>query len=169
MSSLSSVVALGMAVACTGACSGVEPDHVMDIVFDVCEPFAVPSPDADAVQRAGIASALELWREHGIAAAATTTPADGMPVLEVRFAEASPVFRGIYEDEEGVIYINRDIGDPETLAIVMSHEMGHAFGLWHVSGDERVSVMNPGNLDIAPTSDDGLALVDVWGPCSLAR
>lgn len=160
---------MGLAVAGTGACTGGEPDQVMDIVFDACQPFAVSAPDADAAQRAGIESALELWREHGIAAAATTTPVEGVPVLEVRFAEGSPVFRGIYEDEVGVIYINRDIGNPERLAIVTSHEMGHAFGLWHVSDDERHSVMNPGNLDIAPTSDDGLALTEVWGPCSPAR
>jgi hypothetical protein len=100
MPSLSIVVALGVAVACTGACTGGEPDQVMDIVFDVW-------------QRAGIDSALALWREHGIAVAATTsTPAEGMPVLEVYFAEGSPVFHGIYEDEVGVIYINRDISDP---------------------------------------------------------
>lgn len=169
MSSLSIVVALGVAAACTGACTGGEPDQVMDIVFDVCAPFAVSAPEADAMQRAGIDGALALWREHGIAVAATTSPAEGTPVLEVQFAVGSPVFHGIYEDEVGVIYINRDIGDPETLAIVMSHEMGHAFGLWHVSADERHSVMNPGNLDIEPTSDDGLALVDVWGPCSPAQ
>lgn len=170
MSSFSLVVALGVAVACTGACTGGPSDHVLDIVFDVCEPFAVNAPEADTVQRAGIERALELWREHGIAAAATTaTAGEGVPVIEVRFAEGSPVFHGIYEDEVGVIYINRDLRDAETLAIVLSHEMGHAFGLWHVSSDDRYSVMNPGNLDIAPTTDDGLALTEVWGPCSLAQ
>lgn len=168
MFSLSRVVALGVAVVCTGACSDVEPDRVLDVVFDVCEPFVVSAPDADTVQRAGIERALELWREQGVAAG-TMTPRDGAPVLEVRFADASPVFHGIYEDEEGVVYINRRLDDLEPLTIVVSHELGHAFGLWHVSSDERDSVMNPGNLDIAPTNDDGLALTELWGPCSPAQ
>ncbi len=168
MSSFHLAVALGVAVACTGACSGGAPDQVIDIVFDVCEPFVVNAPDADAQQRAGIELALDLWRERGVAAP-TTMPLEGAPVVEVRFADASPAFHGVYEDEVGVIYLNRRLSDPETLAIVMSHELGHAFGLWHVSANDRHSVMNPGNLQIAPTSDDGLALTEMWGPCAPAH
>ncbi|HUQ08096.1 MAG TPA: hypothetical protein VM261_36625 [Kofleriaceae bacterium] len=167
-SSLCLVVASGVAVACTGACSGAEPDQVMDIVFDVCEPFVVSAPDATAVQREGIERGLELWRERGVAAG-SMAPTEGAPVVEVRFADASPIFHGIYEDEEGVIYINRSLDDVEPLGIVVSHELGHAFGLWHVEHDDRRSVMNPGNLEIAPTSDDGIALTEMWGPCSLAQ
>lgn len=168
MSSLQVVVALGVAVVCTGACTGGGPsDHVMDIVFDVCDPFVVSSPEATVEQRAGIERALELWREQGFGSG-TMEPVEGAPVLEVRFAEGSPIFRGIYEDEEGVIYINETLSS-DHLGIVLSHEMGHAFGLWHVSSDHRVSVMNPGNLDVAPTSGDGIALTEMWGPCTMAR
>jgi hypothetical protein len=168
MSSLSIVIASGIAVACTSACSGAEPDQFIDIVFDVCEPFVVSAPEATAEQRAGIERGLELWRGRGVAAG-TMAPLEGAPVLEVRFAKASPIFHGIYEDEEGVIYINESLDDAEPLGIVMSHEMGHAFGLWHVGHDERQSVMNPGNLEIAPTSDDGVALTEMWGPCAMAQ
>lgn len=168
MSSFHLVVALGVVVACTGACTGSSSDQVIDIVFDVCEPFVVNAPDADAQQRAGIDLALDLWRERGVAAPSTTLR-EGVPVVEVRFADASPAFHGVYEDEVGVIYLNRRISDPETLAIVMSHELGHAFGLWHVSADDRHSVMNPGNLDTAPTSADGIALIEMWGPCASAH
>lgn len=164
MSSLSIVVALGAALACTPACSSPS-DTVMDVVFDVCEPFVVNAPEASAVQREGIERALELWRARGVLGA-TTTLSDGVPVVEVRFEDASPAFHGVYEDEVGVIFINSRLGDPETLAIVVSHELGHAFGLWHVPGDDRHSVMNPGNLDVAPTSDDGLALTELWGGCA---
>ncbi|MBZ0232072.1 MAG: hypothetical protein K8M05_06935 [Deltaproteobacteria bacterium] len=168
MSSFHLAVALGVAVACTGACTGGAPDQVIDIVFDVCQPFVVNAPEADTLQRAGIERALDLWRERGVAAA-TTMPLEGAPVVEVRFADASPAFHGVYEDEVGVIYINSRLTDPETMAIVVSHELGHAFGMWHVSSDDRHSVMNPGNLEIAPTSDDGVALVEMWGPCAPAH
>jgi hypothetical protein len=167
MSSSYLVVALGAALACTGACTSPS-DTVLDVVFDVCEPFVVNAPEASAVQREGIERALELWRDRGVEGASTTL-AEGVPVVEVRFADASPAFHGVYEDEVGVIYINSRLGDPETLAVVMSHELGHAFGLWHVSDADRHSVMNPGNLDVTATLDDGLALTALWGACATAR
>jgi hypothetical protein len=165
-----SVLLLAVAFGVAAGCTGTDTDHQLDIVFDVCEPVAVIAPDADAPRLAAIEQALQLWRDQGVSAATLeTAPVEGVPTLEVQFADGSALFRGVYEDEIGVVIINNDVTDPETLSIVVSHELGHAFGLWHVSHDERTSVMNPGNLGTAPTSADGLALTDVWGPCSLAQ
>lgn len=84
--------------------------------------------------------------------------------MEVRFDEAAPPFHGLYDDSEGVIYINRGIIDERTLSIVIAHELGHAFGLLHV--DDRESVMNPGNLDTPPNAADQAAIEALWGACS---
>lgn len=69
----------------------------------------------------------------------------------------------MYEDEVGLIYINDALAAPE-LGIVIAHELGHAFGLPHIQG--RASVMNAGNLTVAPNDDDRRALEALWGDCS---
>jgi predicted Zn-dependent protease len=48
---------------------------------------------------------------------------------------------------------------------VIAHELGHAFGLVHVSPDTRPSVMNPGNTTVAPNDGDRAALEALWGTC----
>jgi hypothetical protein len=165
-----SVLLLAVAFGVLAGCTSTDSDHQLDIVFDVCQPIAVIATDADAPRLTAIDNALALWRERGVVAATLeAAPVEGVPTLEVQFADGSALFHGIYEDELGVVIINNDVTNPDTLTIVVSHELGHAFGLWHVSHDERTSVMNPGNLGTAPTSADGLALTDVWGPCSLAQ
>jgi hypothetical protein len=165
-----SVLLFAVAFGVVAGCTSTDSDHQLDIVFDVCQPVAVIAPTADGPRLDAIDRALGLWRERGVVAATLeTAPVEGVPTLEVQFADGSALFHGIYEDELGIVIINNDVTNPDTLAIVVSHELGHAFGLWHVSHDERASVMNPGNLGTAPTSGDGIALTDVWGPCSLAQ
>src|SRR5262245_63968383 len=105
-----------------------------------------------------------MWRAHNVSGLSRDT-ASGAPTVEIRFERAAPPFHGIYEDELGVVYVNSTLDDPEQRAIAIAHELGHAFGLWHVSADERSSVMNPGNLSVSPTSADGMALVEIWGAC----
>ena len=70
-----------------------------------------------------------------------------------------------YDDEGAVVYINHDLDGRET-AITVAHELGHAFGLYHVRKEERTSVMNHGNLVHEPNDSDVDALEDVWGACS---
>jgi hypothetical protein len=136
-------------------------------VHDVCAPIALTVSQPTDVQRAGIDGALVLWRDHG---AGTLSMVDGIAAgtasIELRFQEAALPFHGLYDDETGVVYINRRIEDLTPLSIVIAHELGHAFGLPHVDFAERSSLMNPGNLVTPPTDADRAAVEALWGRCS---
>ena len=150
-----------MVLLCAG-CAGPSGGTTIATTFDPCNPPSVVSPTANDVQNAGIAGALALWRDHG--APTLGTAANGE--VEVRFQHAAPLFRGFYDDHAAIIYINDDLSDPPTLAIVIAHELGHAFGLYHISPDVRPSVMNPGNVTVTPTEEDQRTLESSWGVCS---
>jgi hypothetical protein len=60
--------------------------------------------------------------------------------------------------------INRRLSG-EPLEITVAHELGHAFGLWHVEHEVRTSVMNPGNLTVAPNAGDASDVAVLWGRC----
>jgi predicted Zn-dependent protease len=146
--------ALSTAAACSGG-----GDTTIDITHDACAPLALVSPAATEVQLTGISDAQALWRERGAPALGLRAGA----TVEVRFQRAANNFHGLYDDEHGVIYINQQITIRSVLAIVIAHELGHAFGLPHVT--DRVSVMNPGNLSTPPTEADQRALAALWGNC----
>lgn len=148
------VVVLWALVGCT------TPDGTIDNTHDACAPLQLRADGASAAQEAGIAGAIALWHDHGAARLGT---ADG-PAVEIRFRSAAPAFHGVYDDEAAVIYINTDVADPEMLAIVIAHEVGHALGLPHVN-DAR-SVMIPGNTTVPPGADDAAALATLWGDCT---
>ena len=103
--------------------------------------------------------AQALWRDRG-------APAVGLradTTVNVIFEDAAPSFHGLYDDTSGVIYINNDLAAGESLSIVIAHELGHAFGLPHIT--DRPSVMNPGNLTIKPNVADQAAIEALWGNC----
>lgn len=137
------------------ACGGTA-DTTIDITHDPCAGVALDGGTTD-VQREGIAGALALWTDHGVR---LTGEGAAIPVL---FEPASQAFRGVYDDERGVIHINDAIEELDPLAIVIAHELGHAFGLPHVT--DRPSLMNPANLTQPPTDEDRLAVEAIWGQC----
>jgi hypothetical protein len=139
-------------VACLALVACASSDDTIDRTFDPCA-LAITAT-GDATQMAGITDALALW---GI------TPGEGEP-LEVRFEEAAPAFHGFYDDERGIVLVNQRITDPKALAVVIAHELGHAFGLPHI--DDRASLMNRGNLAITPTDDDRALVTARWGSCA---
>lgn len=142
------------------ACNGGGSDVTIDVTHDVCAPITISSPSATGAQLTGIENAFALWRRHGV----DTLELGGHGMIEVRFEPAAGVFFGLYDDENSVIYINQSITDPTSLSIVIAHELGHAFGLEHVSGTP--SLMNPGNIEIQPTAADDARVQELWGSCA---
>lgn len=138
------------------------------VVFDACQALSLaPSAGATEEETAGLRAAAALWND---AAHAHLTVVDeaaapsGVALLPVRFQAAAALSHGFYDAPSGQVFINTDLQQP-SLAIAIAHEVGHAFGLVHVSPDLRESIMNPGNLDLAPTPDDVGALTILWGRC----
>jgi hypothetical protein len=152
------VLAIASLAACTGGGGG---DTTIDNKHDACAPLALVSTTASDKQLEAMEAGQALWREYGapgLGLRADTT-------LEVRFEKAAPAFYGLYDDERRLIFINTSLASPEQMAIVIAHEVGHAFGLEHVSADERISVMNPANLSTPPNAEDQAALGALWGTC----
>ena len=146
-------------LAALGACGGNGGDLTINITHDVCGAIGVTSTSQTELHAAGIAAAIELWRAHGVRLLGDTTAAP----IEIRFEPAAGAFRGLYDDESGVVFINSKITDPEILSIVIAHELGHAFGLSHVTAYS--SVMTDGNTTTRPTDLDQRALEALWGSC----
>ena len=153
-------------IAALAACSG--PGESAIPAHDPCAQLAIVVVAPSDAQRDGIANAQALWRDRGVAAfdaVADPAPAAPRASLEIQFADAAPVFHGQYDPAGGRVLINRDLTDAAMLAIVIAHELGHAFGLVHIAPADRTSVMNPDNLITAPTDADQRALEALWGRC----
>jgi hypothetical protein len=153
-----------------GACSGAADDSI-NITHDVCAPIAVSSATPTDIQSRGIDDALAMWRTHGVADIARYSAdrpdhAAAAPPrsIDIQFQAAATASRGLYDDETGVVYINELIADPEVMRIVIAHELGHAFGLPHIT--DRPSLMNPSNITVDITPEDQTALEAIWGACT---
>jgi hypothetical protein len=153
-----------LAAAACAACGDPQASEGAG-AHDACAALAVTAAAATPAEQAGIAGALALWRDRGVAAFDAASAGPAAATLDIQFADAPAVFHGVYDPAGDRVLINRDLTDPAPLAIVIAHELGHAFGLVHVSAAARVSLMNPGNLVTPPTDADQQAVEALWGPC----
>lgn len=152
------------AAASLGACAA-DPadDEALEIVFDVCQPIElVAADDASVDERRGIEVGAAMWTSMGHY---QLTGGDDAQRIDVVFQDAAAAFHGFYDDERGMVFVNRGLTDEHQRAVTVAHELGHAFGLLHVESASRPSVMNPANLFIEPNADDAAALAALWGDC----
>lgn len=164
------VFAGALAVAVSG-CAESKGDGVIDTTFDACQPLLLDAQDGSAKEKLSIAEAAQLWNDIAgtqltvdPAAFADERAADA--VVPVFFDKAGAAYHGQYDDKEGVIYVNDDIESDHARAVTLAHEVGHAFGLFHVDVDDDVSVMNNGNLVTEPNGFDVDNVQKLWGACA---
>lgn len=138
------------------------------IVFDPCGAAVVADGQVSPDELAAIDAALAMWNASG-ELGIVRLDADPNSAVRVRFEAAATPFRGLYDAERGMVWINREISDPEARAVIIAHELGHAFGLSHVAVADRASVMNPGTAAVPPTDADLALLRALWGDCREAR
>jgi hypothetical protein len=146
-------------------------DDTIDITFDPCSPLTiVPGADTEQHELQSIEEALVAWDRVlptrisvGTAAGGDGEIGDGE--LPISFEDGDTFYRAIYFDKWGEILISREKLAPEDYALAVAHELGHAFGLFHVPAQERASIMNVGNLDIVPSADDAFAVSALWDSC----
>lgn len=162
-SSLVSLVSLLILLPFAPACGEASiAGGTSALSFDPCRPLALLIDDgATAAERAGAQAAVDLWNQAAGARLAVA-PAGDLPAVPVHFQVAAAPSHGFYDPSSGQVLINDDLsGRP--LAVTIAHELGHSFGLVHVS---YPSVMNPGNLEIEPNASDVAALAELWGACA---
>jgi hypothetical protein len=162
-----SAVAVGVFGVCgVFGCAGGD-DLPPPPLADPCDAIVlVTEPGASDGERAAIGDAAEMWATVAstrMTLAGTETVDPAPTAIPIRFAPAALAFLGAYEVERKDLVINSDIPDRATRAIVVAHELGHAFGLVHVQG--RDSIMNAGNGTIPPNALDAADLAARWGIC----
>lgn len=160
-------------------CESVEPDDYIDIVFDPCEPiYLQPLAVSSEQQQQGLHDGIRMWNELLGASIEVedvlydVDPWDALSIRErqesrtipVVFEKAAQAFRGYYDDELGVIYLNEGLTG-ENISVTLAHEIGHTFGLFHVEETERISVMNHGNMTVVPNRNDASDVEAIWGRC----
>ncbi|HUJ60258.1 MAG TPA: hypothetical protein VLX92_17245 [Kofleriaceae bacterium] len=155
---LRQIACLGVVAACSTSAPGVVR------TYDACAPLRLDAAGASDGELAAIDRASASWSAVGIAAPSRSAPAAADDVA-ISFVPGAPASYGYYDGATGAIEINQELAG-DALADTIAHELGHAFGLVHVAPGVRASVMNPGNLTVAPTVDDAAAVAAIWGSCA---
>lgn len=139
----------------------------IETVYDPCSPLMIAvDPELDAVAAASVEAATQIWGRVLPTRMSVGAGSQAAEVLPIRFESGDSFYRAVYWDTVGMISISRDRLDPKDYALAIAHEMGHAFGLLHVSEGERRSIMNVGNLEVTPTADDVAEVHALWATCS---
>jgi Metallo-peptidase family M12 len=141
-----------------------ESDSQIAPPIDPCSTVTLVVNESGTEQLGSLDDAIAMWSTHGVAGISRQLGGDAAIALQV--SAGGSAFFGAYDPEAHTIVINETLTDRTQRAIVIAHELGHAFGLVHVSIDERISVMNPGNLTAAPDPGDAGALAALWGACA---
>lgn len=156
-------VVLAGALAGGGCDSG---PSTFAVTFDPCQGLALaPVASATADELASVDDAVAMWRAVAPVDLSLDAAAEDRPTLPIVFDDVS-LYWGRYDDAGQTIEISTEVDDRRARAVVLAHELGHAFGLYHVDPSDRVSVMNKGNAETAPTPADGAALDVVWPDCA---
>ena len=146
---------------------GCSSDEVIETTFDPCSGLTIAAgADTTAAELDRVAEAVLAWD----AVLPTDVEVTGAPgpagALQIRFDSGDTFYRALYFDAIGVIRVSREKLDSEDLPLAIAHELGHAFGLFHVDPDERESVMNVGNVEIPPTELDAGEVRALWSSCA---
>jgi hypothetical protein len=134
----------------------------MEVTFDPCAGVVVVPSSGSEEELASVDAALAMWSAVAPVRLSRDVSAGFRP-LPLTFRDAPAAIRGVYDDESGIVYVNADIEDRRARAITVAHELGHAFGLFHV--EERESVMNRANTEIAPNASDAASIRALWPAC----
>ena len=156
---------MALSLAATSVGCSVPEDTVMEHTFDPCAGLSLVTTSDRADELASIDAAIELWNQAANLRL-TREIQPNIPTLEIDFQVAALASRGLYDDERGVVIVNRALEDEHVRTITVAHELGHSFGLLHVSPDDRRSLMNPDNQSIGPTEEDVAQVRSLWASCS---
>jgi hypothetical protein len=157
---------LGLSALLAIGCGAPPQEAGETIVFDACAPTLLRlSPEASPADHEAVTAALALWQTAGGPPLGVASAAEPLfeQVLPIGFQPAAPLFYGLYRPARGDILINSQLARPEARAITIAHEIGHAFGLPHVSGHR--SLMNPGNLQVPPSGEEARLIFQRSGTC----
>src|SRR5882757_6117211 len=124
------LLALSHVVGCTDESAGAP-----GLTFNACAPLDIGLPPGlTAEQLQGVTDAVAMWNQAASTALGSTAASEPIagPMVPLAFQAAAPPFHGLYDNQEGRIFINQDLTDVAPLSITIAHEIGHAFGLPHV-------------------------------------